>query len=52
MNNPIVFVKLHLFVHLMPAALHPCSLTHSSKKKHFFPNSFAVNRSWLYCLSL
>jgi len=36
MNSPIVLVELHLFVHLIPAALHPCSLTHSSKKKHSF----------------
>jgi len=36
MNSPIVFVELHLFVRLIPAALHPCSLTHSSTKKHSF----------------
>jgi len=42
MNSPIVLVELHLFVRLIPATLHPCSLNHSSKKKHFFPNLFAV----------
>jgi len=40
MNNPIVFVELHLFVRHIPATLHPCSLTHSSQKKHLFQIRF------------
>jgi len=49
MSNLIVFVELHLFVRLILKSLHPCILTHSSKKKHF--SRFVLRKSLMTLLS-